>query len=491
MSKTKKNRRSYVKPYRVSYTKKTIKGPYTCKTHIIKYNNSPNNKYTSTTTKCICNGMDCLSNPKNIFTNMFGGNMLSSNVDLVDVPLQEYEPEYPTDIVLFPSPETTTFPLDDKNTTATETVLLKSKKKSTPISDDACIKLSKKDVVKIDISKITNKHCREFDTSSTKYMYCDQVNLNTLYKEKRHPSGYYKDVPCNQLPSFYFNVHLGQRKLMLSEMQVLLKYYEINPEKHPVVLYIGSAPGIHLLTLSNMFPNVKFILYDGAKIYTPLKKHPKFEVHDSTTGVPKKENDGFFTTEKCNKIVKKLDIDSLIFICDIRLSEEEFEKGVIRDMELQKTWMIILKPFLSLVKFRLPYGESITELSYFKGEIFYGIWPPLLSTETRLMVYQKDIIENNTMLYNIDDYEGIMYYHNKYIRPRCQSIIPKIFSKYILAKNNIYCSCYDCISELNVLNKYSMMAEIPLDNTIKWFGIGINTNHKLGFNKGKLPYQCK
>ena len=111
----------------------------------------------------------------------------------------------------------------------------------------------------------------------------------------------------------------------------------------------------------------------------------------------------------------------------------------------------------------------------------YGIWPPAWSTECRLLVYQKDVLENNTETYVVNDYESILFYHNKYRRSFCQSWIPKLFKKYITSVDNIYCSCYDCIAELNVLHQYSVYAKISLTKTIDIFGKGLNTNKKVSF----------
>jgi hypothetical protein len=333
-------------------------------------------------------------------------------------------------------------------------------------------------LIHIDPSKLTHSHCRTFGTEDKPYEFSDQLDVNDLRRE-----GY--DVETTPSVLYYPNAHFGQRKLMLSEIQVLLQYYKLHPKVDPIVLYVGAAPGIHLMTLSKMFPKVKFILYDGALIYKALKSHPQFVVHDKTTSAKgsskddskKEENDGFFTTPKCEEIAKTIDSKRLVFISDIRLFQDDEmpEKDVLRDMRLQETWVRILTPALSLLKFRLPWNlPDVTELTYLKGDILYGIWPPSLSTESRLLVYQKDAIENNTETYVIKDYEDIQSYHNKYRRSFCQAWIPKIFKKYITSVDNIYCSCYDCIAELMVLHEYSVRTHTPLDKTIRIFGRGLN-----------------
>jgi hypothetical protein len=52
------------------------------------------------------------------------------------------------------------------------------------------------------------------------------------------------------------NTHLGQRKLLLSEMQFYLKIQK------GTVIYAGSAPGEHTPVILKLFPNLNFIMVD-------------------------------------------------------------------------------------------------------------------------------------------------------------------------------------------------------------------------------------
>ena len=54
--------------------------------------------------------------------------------------------------------------------------------------------------------------------------------------------------------------HWGQRKLILSEIEFFTEYVIL---KCPtLVIYAGAAPGHHIPLLSEMFPNVHFLLFD-------------------------------------------------------------------------------------------------------------------------------------------------------------------------------------------------------------------------------------
>src|SRR5271170_7957656 len=58
-------------------------------------------------------------------------------------------------------------------------------------------------------------------------------------------------------------LHWGQRKLLLNEIEFLTVY----GDRSDTIIYIGAADGLHLEYLSKLFPNHNFILYD------PLKCH--------------------------------------------------------------------------------------------------------------------------------------------------------------------------------------------------------------------------
>jgi len=324
-----------------------------------------------------------------------------------------------------------------------------------------------------------NRHCIYYTktkkaTLKMEDAYSSEVNLKSKLMEPYDNN--YKNLT---------NIHMGQRKLLLSEIQMLLEFYKNDPKniRNPILIYIGSAPGIHLLQLSQMFPKVKFILYDGATFDKNLKDYPDiFEIHEG--------EDGFFTDEKCKLLKKRLKKEnkenSILFVSDIRLGEKDsfkFENNTVRDMDLQKEWVKIIKPDMALLKFRMSYNMKHGEkLKYLKGKLLYGIWPTSLSGETRLLVLKKDI--SKSINYDFKKYEENLFFHNKYIRPFCFPI-PSNFKKYITAPNNIYCPCYDCISELNILYEYSKLFKVSFNSIIKKYGLILNHISKNNFKQNQ------
>ena len=310
------------------------------------------------------------------------------------------------------------------------------------------------------LSDLQNRHCF-FYASDSSLRHRELLDINTSLK-----------TPYDKTFKPLTNVHVGQRKLLLSEIQLLTRWYQENPiNHHPTVLYVGAAPGTHLILLSYMFPSVFFVLYDGANFDKELYKYPEyFELHNE-----------FVTTDLIKDLKKNRfsrNNDRLIFVSDIRMGANDqttFEDGVTNDMQLQEEWIEILKPKMSLLKFRMSYnlkhGESIT---YTNGEILYGVWPKETSGETRLLVRQKDI--KKRVKYDFKDYEQSMFFHNKFARPFCflKESNDEELQPFIHTKNNAYCPCYDCLAELRILQDYSKITKSSLEQNIYRFGNFMN-----------------
>ena len=159
-------------------------------------------------------------------------------------------------------------------------------------------------------------------------------------------SRFSRTAPYDPKDKIKDNIHLGQRKLLMSEIQLLNTYYKKNPDGKLVIVYVGAAPGTHLQFLLYLFPNVRFILYDGAKFDTSLLDS-RFELHNE-----------FFTDETCVALKKRFagaakaaGGGDLLFISDIRLGANnhvKFEALVNQDNAAQLGWIKILKPKYSL-----------------------------------------------------------------------------------------------------------------------------------------------
>ena len=90
-------------------------------------------------------------------------------------------------------------------------------------------------------------------------------------------------------------VHLGQRKLLLTEVNFLTNHGDLSTN----IIYIGAAPGHHIEFLSVLYPNHTFYLYDPRD----------FAIE---------ETDNILIFQKYFELNDVQDIDNFILISDIR-----------------------------------------------------------------------------------------------------------------------------------------------------------------------------
>lgn len=235
-------------------------------------------------------------------------------------------------------------------------------------------------------------------------------------------------------------IHQGQRKLLLGEIDFLTRYGHLAK----TVLYVGSAPGIHIPLLIILFPTHNFILYDPRKFYYKLKKISSIIIYNK-----------YFTNEDAVKYINYH--EQILFISDIRRGnddEELFEKNVQEDMNLQRKWVEQIKPIMSSLKFRLSFKSGKTE--YLDGEIHFQAFAPILSAETRLYTDGKKI-----KIYDNTKYEEQMFYFNNQIRIGCYD--NRIYYKGID-------NCFDCALQLYIIKNYLEINNIPINykNMIKF-----------------------
>ena len=194
--------------------------------------------------------------------------------------------------------------------------------------------------------------------------------------------------------------HWGQRKLLLSEIEFLNLY----AHKANNILYIGAAPGDHMLILLKMFPHMTIHMYDDQ----PFAMRPNAQF------IQFKE---YFTDAHAARYAA--DGKEWLIICDMRAfakfdntkSDEANESVVAGDMVDQEEWTYTIKPVASLLKFRLGWDDKKTR--YMDGDIYIQIWQGESSTEARLLsARQPDGNMPPRRLYGNRLYEGQCYKHN-------------------------------------------------------------------------------
>lgn len=264
-----------------------------------------------------------------------------------------------------------------------------------------------------------------------------------------------------------YNCHIGQRKLLFSEIEFISyvsKYINIHES---LIIYIGASPGMHINILKKIFPDVNFLLYDPLPINLKFKNNIKII-------------NNFFTDSECETVIKyqkELNKKYLIFITDIRSRESEIDNiSVWKDMVNQLKWGVLLNADFLSIKFRLPwinehdntiYNLDLTDIKnkinnyniklenpgdiiYLAGKIYIQIYAHNNSSETRLFV-KKNNNKYDLKTYNCYKYEEQLLYHN--------TINKQLKYKFKLSKHlyfNLigYNDSYDNVVEYYIIYKY-------------------------------------
>ena len=223
------------------------------------------------------------------------------------------------------------------------------------------------------------------------------------------------------------SIHWGQLKLFLSTLQFLLYYAPRSEKVH--VIYPGSADGTNINILTRMFPQCYWYLIDPRPHYERLYSNSKVaEVRAE-----------YFTNDMALEYKKRLRGKFILLISDIRT--EVTDESIHNDNLMQQEWIRIINPEYSQLKFRPP--RTFKKYKYLDGKIYFQIYAAQATTETRLVV-KKDA---KLIDYNIKDYEGKCYYHNRVTRV-------SNYKHNIKHSKNYIDNCFDCVSFLLLLDKY-------------------------------------
>ena len=232
------------------------------------------------------------------------------------------------------------------------------------------------------------------------------------------------------------SIHWGQRKLHLSEVEFFTIYWNAQLIPNPLCVYAGAAPGTHIVLLSQMFPSFTFHLYDPADFDIQesdkirlFKEYFTDEVASRYSG----RNDVFFVSDIRTADYKSLQNEALAtrgvtefnndgtpkaphsIIKDAwKEAEIKNEDQIWGDMNMQQNWVLVMNPEHALLKFRLPYVLDGNDriVQYLKGIVYWQVWAPQTSTETRLKPVRNASGVYELADWNILEYEQWCFYQN-------------------------------------------------------------------------------
>mmetsp|Transcript_71499 Transcript_71499/g.125106 ORF Transcript_71499/g.125106 Transcript_71499/m.125106 type:complete len:420 (-) Transcript_71499:14-1273(-) len=243
---------------------------------------------------------------------------------------------------------------------------------------------------------------------------------------------------------------LGEQDLTATTDEQLVGRANGDLDKMPVILYVGAAPGRHVPALAKRFPTCRFELYDPANFDQRLRD---FAESDEAGGRVTIVQD-FFDDSRAQQICARRHSAPLVFVCDIRTADPlqmgggEVEEFIERDMARQRAWVEALRPDVSLLKFRLPWGPGRTQ--YLSGRVLVQAFPPCTSTETRLLVSRKDVDVADTT-YDHEIYEQQLMYHNTIKRAQLHDVgVPSSGVGAVVGLDK----CFDCAAVAATVRSY-------------------------------------
>lgn len=282
------------------------------------------------------------------------------------------------------------------------------------------------------------------------------------------------EMDYNDTPLYTPAYHIGQRKLILNEIQFLTKI-----RGNAIVVYAGSAPSIKGAFMAHLFPRIRFIFIDPNKFEirpygsisvehttitndTPpadavdklLSSAVKHDICTArvymTAGIAAEFGRRYADGELAALKIAGFKSPELYFISDIRTNIDDVPPtsfDIMWNSAQHINWILQMKPARSMLKFRCPFfnetndelaeyearsrtapysadfdaAETICnlrtftsrEFSYFDGEIYLQPWAPISSTESRLVFDGIPTVRK----YDRVQYENKFYYYNKLLRP--------------------------------------------------------------------------
>lgn len=260
------------------------------------------------------------------------------------------------------------------------------------------------------------------------------------------------------------SLHIGQRKLLMNEIQFLTTI----TDARPLIVYAGAAPGNKTGYLSELFPNMTMLLVDpnpfdifaATPIYLSKDPHEAVSEMMSMSSARIFIINDIYTSDLSRELAAAVTnpintttpttpttptYTSIRFISDIRTGTDDVD--ILWNHAQQYAWIHLLSPESAMLKFRMPYYTESTEvilnkaaeepmasdfalarefgfdplvdvkrrrITYFDGEVRIQPWAPLSSTETRLIVtkvgnrYPMHTYTNT----GANSYENIMHGYN-------------------------------------------------------------------------------
>lgn len=214
---------------------------------------------------------------------------------------------------------------------------------------------------------------------STNFMYDDEDLAEYSY----NPEG--------------FNVHNGQLKLLVSEVEFMTWMDSHDVQDPEVLVYVGAAPGHHLKHLLKTYAG-RILVYDPRDMAEELG-FIEVAIYDPNSVDLRQHVKTMFTTDHARYL--RTVAGRTVFISDIRQEGQTDDMSVLRDNSLQAQWVADLKPLAASIKWRPLYGVGRNRpVLYEMRQVDEPVWDPYGN------VLPRDTFEFDPMLHWNYDQNG-------------------------------------------------------------------------------------
>lgn len=286
----------------------------------------------------------------------------------------------------------------------------------------------------------------------------DQDNLLTY---KSNSSLLKKD----EIPEVRVLPEWTQLKNLIVELQFLNCSWSDISHPSPTLVYVGAAPGGHLVTLSKMYPWFTFHLYDSQPFDSRLSSLSNVVLHQH-----------FFTDDDIS--YWKNHNSDLFMIFDIRhpeyrkeLPDQDKDRYLIEDLDFQKKCVTTIFPYKSLLKIRFPSSFSSKNYEYLDGVAYRHTFSDKQAQDFSLAPYDHV----TTRFWNIEVMSSVITHHNyitrqnMYITPNWDIPDKRFISKELGVKTNYdgILLFYIIIDYLQKFNPYNTTLKLKLSTVIE------------------------
>ena len=247
-------------------------------------------------------------------------------------------------------------------------------------------------------------------------------------------------APDAGAPASGGGAHFSSLQLCFIETEAIMAATARIPDLK-YVLYVGAAPGDHIVALMELFPNLEFHLFDSAPSLVKAQMSKCAEKSPDRVLIYERA----FTDH--DAAVWGGSMAKTIFICDVHSGsggrgQLEFSAEIEINMDRQRDWWVMMQPAASLLKFRLPQGSG--DYHYLDGKLLLQPFGPATS-EGRLLVWKGA----GPRQYSLESYWSYFRWLNGAVRGRstydhglAASLVPGI------------CNCFDCARTVQILREY-------------------------------------